>query len=520
MGLRFLRAPIKPNVARMVIALAVIILIILILAGVTFTLRAGKDKFAVCPDGKTRCDGCQCCPGGTVCSNAPPGCNIQCGYALCPDGKTHCNGCQCCPDGTLCPNAQGCPPNLCPGGGIPWTPIGPPQPPAGQMFVQLVNATGTTLLAGALGPTPVLPKEGRWDFGPGESLTIIIPDSWKHTAGSSHINGPRFWVRTGCKFDAAADKAQCETGDCGGRYDCSKAGLAGVAPASLAEFCFVCGDDMTYYDVSLVDGYTLSVDIQPVGPHSASHPGNPTDPQWCTSGLCKAGADLRAICPDAFALKRSQLVSYVPGTPDATIACFSNCGRYEYPTAPLANCPDSDPRCAPWRQYCCQSSRYGQKCETDADCDYGGACWNGVCSCRAYYRNMNCPPDVCTFPGGAWQPAAQQCNAPSCIGDDTIHGVCPRAYTWPNDPQTYNCDALGYRITFGPGWGSLPNFPISPSGPIPRCSDLPSQYFDEAAGSSSCGTKGTFACAKTIASGLYWDCDVDTTGCNGVVCRW
>lgn len=130
------------------------------------------------------------------------------------------------------------------------------------------------------------------------------------------------------------------------------------------------------------------------------------------------------------------------------------------------------------------------------------------------------PPDVCTFPGGANQPPAQPCAAPECIGDDAVHRVCPRAYTWPNDPQTYNCSTSAYRITFGPGWGSLAKFPVTPSGPVPRCGDLPAASFDAAAAAASCGKKGAYACAKTKASGRYWDCDVDATACDGVLCRW
>lgn len=417
------------------------------------------------------------------------------------------------------------------GGVTPWAPVNP-APPAGpgELTVELVNGTSEGLLAGADGPTPVLPAEGRWHFGPGETLTIHIPNAWKHTQGNAHVNGPRFWVRTGCAYDVATDKAQCETGDCGGHYDCSRAGLAGVAPASLAEFCFECGGGLDYYDVSLVDGYNLSVDIEPLPPHPATQPGDPGSPFWCRGGqaggspLCRAGADLRAACPGAFALRRSQLAQYVPGTPDAVIACFSNCGRYEYPTAPAADCGGAggvaDPKCPAWRKYCCQSAKYGHPCGTDADCDFGGACWNGVCSCRAYYRDMSCPPSVCTNPGGAAQPPPQQCEAPECIGDDTVHKICPRAYTWPNDPQTYSCRSKGYRITFGPGWGSAAKFPLTPAGPIPRCSDLPAAYFDEAKASALCGSKGTYGCAKTIRSGLSWDCDVDDSGCGGVLCRW
>jgi hypothetical protein len=97
-------------------------------------------------------------------------------------------------------------------------------------------------------------------------------------------------------------------------------------------------------------------------------------------------------------------------------------------------------------------------------------------------------------------------------------GVCPRAYTWPNDPQTYNCDAKQYVIVFSPGGTKLP---VAGPRAIPKCSSLPPAAFDYAGSEKNCAqAKGTFGCAKTKASGHLWDCDVDATGCNGVLCRW
>ena len=85
----------------------------------------------MCPDGKTHCAGDQCCPntgsGRSTCPSASKefvdGCDkgkvtdctmkntcVVDEYVLCPDGKTHCQGDQCCPDTgsgrSTCPSAS------------------------------------------------------------------------------------------------------------------------------------------------------------------------------------------------------------------------------------------------------------------------------------------------------------------------------------------------------------------------------------------------------------------------------
>src|SRR5262249_35435556 len=64
--------------------------------------------------------------------------------------------------------------------------------------------------------TPVFPREGTWVMGPWTSsprnvLTIDIPPAWADTSPKGSI-GPNIWVRTGCRYDIAANIAQCETG--------------------------------------------------------------------------------------------------------------------------------------------------------------------------------------------------------------------------------------------------------------------------------------------------------------------
>jgi hypothetical protein len=96
--------------------------------------------------------------------------------------------------------------------------------------------------------------------------------------------------------------------------------------------------------------------------------------------------------------------------------------------------------------------------------------------------------------------------------------VLRRAYTWPNDPQTYDCNAHSFRVTFAPGGTSVP---ITQSGDVESCSSLPPAYGYPTARMLCSGVTGkVFAGARlpSIAPGV-WDCDV-TGATTGVLCRW
>jgi hypothetical protein len=395
----------------------------------------------------------------------------------------------------------------------------PHPPPYSQYSVKLVNECPVTVFFAAMGPNPAAqPSSGEsWKADPGESITVRIPGTWLHTSSNHHRTplGPRFWARTGCKYDATLEKAQCETGDCGNNYDCGAKFLAGKAPVTIAEFCFECGDQFTYYDISLVDGYSISVDVLP-GAHSAVRPGGvPNDGFWCNTGLCNSKTDLRTTCPESFLLTNANLSTHNPSDPVNKIACFSNCGKYEYPVAPLPSCSDDDIVCKNWRQYCCQASTYGKTCTTSADCTDGGACWNGTCECKAYFSHPPCSTTICT--NQMAQPPAGTCT--DCVGDDILHDVCPRAYTWPNDPQTYSCDATEYDIIFCPGGTEQP---VTPQLLIPTCASLDPNRYDWQTAQTDCSeSHGKYLCAVTKDHNPnIWACNVDQTSCNDVLCSW
>jgi len=116
-------------------------------------------------------------------------------------------------------------------------------------------------------------------------------------------------------------------------------------------------------------------------------------------------------------------------------------------------------------------------------------------------------------------PTGGSCTGPDCIGDDTVHQICPRAYTWPNDPQTYSCDAKDYTITFCPGSTSEK---ITPVTTIPKCSSLDPNTFDWAQAQKDCaGGHGNYLCAvHKDDKSPWWACNVDKSGCDDVICSW
>lgn len=80
-------------------------------------------------------------------------------------------------------------------------------------------------------------------------ISVGVADDW---AG-------RIWARTGCNFNQNG-QGHCETGDCGDRLQCNGAG--GVPPATLAEVTLRGSGGQDYYDVSLVDGFNVPVQVK------------------------------------------------------------------------------------------------------------------------------------------------------------------------------------------------------------------------------------------------------------------
>lgn len=81
----------------------------------------------------------------------------------------------------------------------------------------------------------------------GDNRTITVASDWQG----------RVWGRSNCTFNDPNKPGSCTTGECGA-LDCKQ---AGNPPATLAEFTMDGGQDQTFYDISLVDGYNLPLAI-------------------------------------------------------------------------------------------------------------------------------------------------------------------------------------------------------------------------------------------------------------------
>src|SRR5215472_7525810 len=368
-------------------------------------------------------------------------------------------------------------------------PVKAPKDPNTKRQVQLVNCSDEVVLgaanaARAFGkpPWPVFPQEGTWvmhkynAMNPADYsnvLTIDIPPEWygQHVGG----NTGNFWVRTGCRYDEVANRAQCETGGCGGQYDCSSANISPPPATTIVEWTFYqpfSAGGPTYYfdspDISAVNGASLTVDVSPKGGDDFD-PLNPKDWHWLNWNypLTVHGKDLREHmqCVPAsgggFKVTRSAIDETVdnhnPGYPllgyvtvDGTgaptmpsgnyiLACLSNCAKYKFPTElGSTDCnTKTDPNCYFWTTFCAgnDSVNYGKKCQTgigdgtqcntDSDClkcnggtDYHIACFKkagpdklGSCDLRGFFKAT---VSACNGQAGTkCGPGDSQCAAPT-----------------------------------------------------------------------------------------------------------
>jgi Thaumatin family len=167
----------------------------------------------------------------------------------------------------------------------------------GHRVVTFVNAVQQTIwvAAGQQTAQPALRTTG-WVLHPGQSVSISVPDHW---------NG-RFWGRTGCSFNAAG-QGHCQTGDCGGLFQCTG---YGSIPATLAEFNLNAWDGLDFYDVSMVDGSNLPMWINTTGSTSR----DPISADGCSA----AGCTTPVVCPAALRIHAG----------GAVVGCESACGVF------------------------------------------------------------------------------------------------------------------------------------------------------------------------------------------------
>ncbi|KAF6156837.1 hypothetical protein GIB67_002754 [Kingdonia uniflora] len=155
-------------------------------------------------------------------------------------------------------------------------------------------------LAGA--GTPQLSTTG-FQLNSGQSVRIPTLPGWSG----------RIWARTGCVFDASG-VGTCQTGDCGGKLECSGAGA--IPPTSLFEITLGKGDDKDFYDVSFVDGYNLPLAATPLGGIGG-----------CNATGC--ANDLNLGCPKELQVVATNVLQGVNGVEsNGVVGCKSACEAF------------------------------------------------------------------------------------------------------------------------------------------------------------------------------------------------
>ena len=174
----------------------------------------------------------------------------------------------------------------------------PPSGAAGsRRLVTFVNKMSQTIWVAAA-PNPATPLAATgWVLPAGQSVSITTPNN---------LN-TRFWGRTGCVFDSAG-VGHCQTGDCGGLFQCKG---WGTIPATLAEVNFDAWDSLDFYDVSMVDGSNLPMYI------NITKSSGGTQDKISPDGCVPAGCTKPVVCPSVLDVKVGSTV----------VGCISACAR-------------------------------------------------------------------------------------------------------------------------------------------------------------------------------------------------
>ncbi|KAK7308988.1 hypothetical protein RJT34_05373 [Clitoria ternatea] len=93
---------------------------------------------------------------------------------------------------------------------------------------------------------------------PGGGVRLNSGESWSINV-TNGTTGGRIWGRTNCTFDSNG-LGKCQTGDCNGTLACKS---YGTPPNTLVEFALNQYNNLDFYDISVVDGFNIGVQLTP-----------------------------------------------------------------------------------------------------------------------------------------------------------------------------------------------------------------------------------------------------------------
>ncbi|KAJ3232368.1 hypothetical protein HDU78_007186 [Chytriomyces hyalinus] len=287
-------------------------------------------------------------------------------------------------------------------------------------------------LQGAGGTTPPF-NGGIPGLKSGQKVTLRLPNPF--------LSG-RIWPRTDCR-QGADGKINCLTGDCEYGVECG--GLSNRIPATLLEFSLDASGGKDYYDLSLVDGYSIGLGLQVSG---GSKVGDPSLPPGfdCGSPVCNMDV---SKCP-------KELKSTDPTNPDRPVLCFNINAAVNDDMQRAMN-----PSLQKYFDDADMKSLLGCSCPA---CGAGQGCGEGCsdtgycCSIMDLRRNgtdPNTPPSqqghgkVCL--ASSW-PTPLDAGFKDTQYDKVFKNQCPDAYSWQFDDESslFQCVGAEYELTFCP----------------------------------------------------------------------
>ncbi|MBY0275141.1 hypothetical protein K2Z84_07365 [Candidatus Binatia bacterium] len=214
----------------------------------------------------------------------------------------------------------------------------------------------------------------------GEKATFCLPQP-------ANLNGkiaPVWWsggvfARTGCKDDGTS----CATADCfASPNGACPPENGGSKPLTLAEFTLQ-SNDKDFYDVTIIDGVNLAVEMKPIPPTQPTVPPGADADYWCQgAGSATASGKLDACSWD--------FKPIVPASPSSSGGDYTSlllfngqqCGNDFNPTGCVG--PSGSDPTNPKTSYC-TAPQHGAclyPCKTDSDCteNWGG----GKCKQTAF----------------------------------------------------------------------------------------------------------------------------------------
>jgi PKD repeat protein len=256
----------------------------------------------------------------------------------------------------------------------------------------------------------------------GDIQTFSVNDGWQGA----------WFGRTNCSF--VGDLGSCETGDClaadgWGHLNCS--GVGSAAPASKGEINIDLGSGIDYYDVSLVDGYNLPMQIIPHDYNPAYVSADSADHFRCTAAGCLNSSALSSCPADLVYQPNGNIVGCQDDCAIATL--YHDLSPYFF-TQPQVDA------------YCCPDATY---------CSPANPCGTGS-TCAAWIQNPGTCKNCNATNGGIYPN-----GYPLTLNNSALffHGTFPHAYSFTYDDASasYTCNSTPstglrtkYDITFCP----------------------------------------------------------------------